>query len=119
MKLADLARKTKRVTLAFEDETVHLEVRYQLITQKLIADIAALNSLAIDLSEQTAEKLHTLGEQVARLVASWDVLDDDGQMFPLDPERLAAEIPMMFLAQVLGAAAGAIYQGEAPAPQAE
>lgn len=111
MKLSDLTAKTKNITFDYEGESVTLDVRHQLVTPKLIADLALLDNLSVD----SAARMHAISEHLAQLVAKWDVLDTDGAMFPLDVDRLAAEIPVAFQARCLMAAVQAM--GEAAAPE--
>jgi hypothetical protein len=70
-----------------------------------------------------ASKLLAISEQVCRLVAQWDVLNEDGSMFPLRVEQVAAEIPLAFQNAVIGAAIGAVSEsgavGEAKAPEGQ
>jgi hypothetical protein len=113
MKLSDLTSKTKPVTLDYNGEIVTMTVRCQLITPKLIADLGVLDDLTVD----SAERMHAVSEHLARLVASWDVLEDDGSMFPLDVDRLTAEIPVEFQMRCLLAAVQVMQVGEAPAPE--
>lgn len=114
MKLSTLVAKTKQVEFDYDGETVHMEVRHQLITPKLVADLGVLDDAAVDFSERT----HLISEHLARLVVKWDVLDDDGAMFPLKPELLAAEIPVVFQAHCLMEAVQAMKPGEVQAPGA-
>ena len=45
--------------------------------------------------------LYSLNDALCTLIKSWDVLDADGSMFPLDPRRLRDDLPMPFKAEVL------------------
>ena len=110
MKLSDITAKTKTVSFDYSGETVNMDVRTQLITPKLIADLGELEEQKL-----TPEALRAISEHIVRLVATWDVQEDDGSVFPLDVERLEAEIPVGFQMHVLMAAVDAM--GEDLAPQ--
>lgn len=114
MKLSQLIAKTARATFTYAGEPVALEVRAQLITPDLLTHV----NLIADRTADTAVRAQALAVEVSRLVASWDLLGDDGEPFPLEAARLAAEIPVAFLSQVLTEAVGAIdTAGEARAPE--
>lgn len=109
MKLSDITAKVKAVSFDYEGETVNLDVRTQLITPKLIADLSELEEKKL-----TPETLRAISEHLVRLVATWDVQEDDGSAFPLEVSRLEAEIPVGFQMQALMAAVNAMGESIAP-----
>lgn len=118
LRLADLAAKTKDARIEWEGETVTLDVRYQLITPRFLSSIEQLQAMQAD-TGQVGAALVELCARLALLIASWDVYDLDGiTMYPLDAERMAAELPAPFLYAVLAGALGVMQPGEASAPGA-
>ena len=80
----------------------------------MAAELNAVDDDKVD----PATRMHTLSDLASRLVAKWDVLNDDGSMFPLDTASLEATIPVMFLSSCLMEAVKAALPGEASAPVA-
>lgn len=115
MKLSDLIAKTKSVSLNYGGESLTLQVRTEIITPKLVADLASLD----DASVSAAARLQSAAELLVKLVASWDLYDADGvTMFPLDVARLESEVPLALQQQCLLSAVQSLQPGEAPAPAA-
>src|SRR5579863_990002 len=111
MKISDLTAKTKTVSFDYDGETVNMDVHTQLITPKMAAELNEVDDDKVD----AATRMHTLSDLASRLIAHWDVLNDDGSMFPLDTASLEATIPVMFLSQALMESVKAALPGEASA----
>lgn len=111
-KYRDLAKKTKAVTLDLGDgDSIAVEFRTGLLTPQFLADMQALG----DKDNVSPEKLLTVSTHLSRLLTSWDVEDDDGQMFPLDPKRLALDIPLETQLALLNLCIEEMKPGEAKA----
>jgi hypothetical protein len=66
------------------------------ITENAVIAPTELGSM----TTQTApDKFKAFNEMLAHLIQSWDVLQDDGSMFPIDP-ALFVELPFAFRMQV-------------------
>src|SRR5258708_35651234 len=110
--LAKIAANTASVTLHVGEDTVTVVYYPGRVTERAIA---VVNSFSTMHQETLAEGFREFNEVIANLIKSWDVLEDDGTMFPLKPGRLA-ELPVTFRVQVLGAILGDI-RPETMAPQ--
>lgn len=113
MKLSSLVAATKNVTVQYGGEAVHLVVRASAITSKLLADLALLAEA--EGGKAIAAQVNEVPELLVRLVASWDVLTDDEQPFPLDAEQIAEQIPFDFQVACIRAATGSMGEASAPA----
>ncbi len=113
-KYKDLAKKTKRATLDLGDgDTIAFEFRTGMVTPRFLADIQTLD----DVEHLTPDVVLAISEHVARLLTTWDVEDDDGSMFPLDPTRLAADIAAQVQLAILFTCIAEMKPGEATAPE--
>jgi hypothetical protein len=112
MKLSDLMAKTRSVTLTYAGESVTLEVRVDVITGKLMAEMATIEKPVSDPSEVVG-RLESISRFLCRLVASWDVLGDDEQPFPLEPERVSESIPVAFMIACLQVATSSVGESSA------
>lgn len=113
MKLSTLVAATKNVTVSYGGETINLVVRASAITPKMLADLALLAEA--EGSKAVAAQVNEIPDLLCRLVASWDVLNDDETPFPLDPEQVAEKIPMDFQVACIRAATGSVGEAVAPA----
>jgi phosphoribosylaminoimidazole carboxylase (NCAIR synthetase) len=93
MKLSDLLKKTRVITVEFGSESVNVEYLVHAITPAFLKD----NPDVI--------------EQVKRVVVSWDVLDDEGN--PLPPAEIAEQLPVAFLGAVITAIIDDMRLGDA------
>lgn len=119
-KFTDLAKKTKSATLDLGDgDVIQFEFRPALITPQFIHALSALDASRMQTAtaDQADATIQSVSDQVARIVASWDVQEDDGSPFPLDPARLKADIPIQAQVAILMACMQAMQPGEATAPQ--
>lgn len=81
MKISELQRKTKTITVEYQGETVNLEYRLNAVTPAFLdegGDAAA---------------------QLVKLVTRWDIVDDDGS--ELAPEAVVRVLPVELLAKIL------------------
>lgn len=105
---------TNSVTVAFDyaGETVNVTYAPGNINEKVFAGIASLaeaNSFDLskvdttnmsEISADLSAVLSAVNDTLVAVVSKWDVLNDDGTMFPLDVKRLS-ELPILFRAEVL------------------
>lgn len=83
IKLSDLLKRTRVITVEFQGETVTVTYRLNAVTPALLS------------GKPSAV------EQVKAVVEEWDVLDDRGR--PMAPDVIAEQMPTMFLEAVLSA----------------
>lgn len=69
------------------------------LTDNLLSSIMQLASLESG-NVAGMDGFVSLNDALCELIKSWDVMDGD-VMFPLDPKRLKADLPMPFKAEVL------------------
>ena len=99
MKLSDLKRKTKIIQVKIDDECADVEYRVHAITPELLNEL------------QTLGDMDGIMRQVEAVVASWDVLDDNGEKIPPSREAiLKYGIPLGFLTAVLRAVTDDLQQ---------
>lgn len=60
IKISDLQNKTKKLSVVFQDETINIEYKVNVVTPAFL------------------RKEHSLGEQLSLAIVHWDVTDDDG-----------------------------------------
>ena len=109
--LAQLATNSATVTLSVGEDTVTIEYYPGRVTEKTLAAMnafAAMDGTGIDAG------FSRFNEELAKLLKSWDVLEEDGSMFPIDAHRLA-DLPISFRLEVLAAIMGDL-RPEAMAP---
>lgn len=119
MKFSDLARSTKTGLLDLGDgDVIRFEFRQGLVTPRFMHDLYALDPEQFTPATSTEQDaaIMAVSSHVARLVAEWDLLDEDGSMFPLEAERLARDIPFVVQFRLLQRCLAEIAQGEASAP---
>jgi hypothetical protein len=83
IRLSDLRRKTRSVTVHYQGEDVNVEYYVNAVTPEFLLS--------------SNEPL----DQIKRVVASWDVQDDDGNN--LAPAEIADKLPIAFLNAVISA----------------
>lgn len=106
MKLSELTKKTRAGMLLVEGETLVYTYYYQLVTPALIAAVETMKN---------GQDLLAVSQYVATLIASWDLEDVDGGVFPLEVSRLQKELPLIFQMQLVSDIITAMHQGEARA----
>jgi hypothetical protein len=121
IKFSDLAKATKSATIEVgeEGDTITFRFRHGLITPRFVQDLLALDEgrLKGATAGEAAAAVQAVSEQLAHVVAEWDVTEADGAtMFPLDPARLAAEIPLDVQVQMLFTILSEMRPGEVTAP---
>lgn len=121
MRFTDLARDTMAATLDVSGAVIHFRFRPGLITPRFMHDFLQLDESRMKgaTAAEQQETLFAVSEQVARIVAEWDLTEvDDVTMFPLTVERLAADIPLFVQIQMLQTCLAEMQPGEASAPGA-
>ena len=109
--LSQIAQNTASVT--FQYEIVHEDGSRESqpvtivyfpgrVTEKTLATMSALGTLD---QASLVSGFEAFNSTLAGLIKSWDVLNDDGSMFPLEPVRLA-ELPVFFRIEVVNAILG-------------
>jgi hypothetical protein len=119
MKFSDLAKATKRSKVSVGDDEISFAFRHGLITPRFIQDLLALDESRLKNATpaEADAALASVSEQMARIVAEWDVTEEDGvTMFPLVADRLAAEIPLSVQVAILFTCMAEMQPGEATAP---
>jgi hypothetical protein len=92
MRLKDLTKKTRKVTISIDGETAEVEYRTHSVTPSMLNELRALDDL------------DGIIYQVEQTVERWEVLDDDGKEIPATREAiLQFRIPLEFLTAVLNA----------------
>lgn len=107
--LAKIAANTATVTLAVGEDTATIVYFPGRVTEKAIA---VLNSFSSMDETNLQAGFRAFNAELVKLIQSWDVLEDDGTMFPLDADRLS-ELPVTFRVQVLSAILGDIRPNQA------
>jgi len=113
MKLAAITQKTTKTSMPFDDDVLNYEFKHALITPALVADIQRLIEASV-----SAENILAISTHIVSLVTTWDLIDEDGAMFPLDAKRIAHEVPLVFQATLITDMISKMRQGEANAPGA-
>jgi hypothetical protein len=121
MKFSDLGKKTKRAKLELGDgEVIHFDFRHELITPRFVQALLALDESRLQAggAAEADAAVQSVPENVARVIAWWDVTEDDGEtMFPLVASRLAEEIPFAVQVGMLFQCLTEMQPGEARAPE--
>jgi len=110
LKPSDLVSKTGRRIVVEPDETgtYHLAADGESTSEAAVAVWYRASALTVDEQESLQERISSgspgwVIETFLARVTKWDLEDDAGGPFPLDPARLRAEIPSDFLYDVIGA----------------
>lgn len=77
IKLSDIQKKTKSLSLSFQGETLHLDYKINVVTPAFLD-----------------EKLD-LKNQLVQSIASWDLEDDEGKMSEISVETFD-QLPVQF-----------------------
>jgi len=93
IRLADLRKETRSITFEFLGETVHVAYSPGAFTPELEAEANAA---------EPGHQLGALAKMFARILASWDVMDDDGQPLPITLDTLMV-MPAKFLGAIMKA----------------
>lgn len=95
MKLSDLTRETKKVTIEIGGQVLEVEYRVNAYTPEVEAELV------------NAEKkpAWTMSRVLSKLVVTWSLEDEDGNMYPVD-EAHTEKLPLQFMLNVFQAIAG-------------
>lgn len=118
VQFSQIASKHASVTITggtLGDESITVVYYPGRLTDNLLASMQQLQVLETG-NMAGLSGLFSLNDVLCELIVSWDVLDSDGSMYPLDPKRLK-ELPVPFKAEVLYALVNDL-RPEALAPQA-
>lgn len=96
---AKMASNTAEVTLQIGEDTVTTVYYPSRITEKVFAQL----QLFTDATEDSVfSQFGTLNDLLCHLIKSWDVLNEDGSMYPLEPDALA-DLPFFFRTSLIQA----------------
>lgn len=95
--------QTRTITVEYAGETAGITYYPHKITKSLIRETAEMEGDGAD----------RLAGQLVKLVASWEVLDDDGAPLPVTVEVMDG-FPIDFLVAIMRAINEAAIPGEAP-----
>lgn len=113
--LAKIAKNTAKVTFKWGDDDVNITYIPGKVTEKVYADLLAFQGMEKD-PQTIMDGFNSLSDILIRLIKEWDVLNDDGSMYPLTPEALS-ELPIFFRMECVSAITGDV-RPEQIAPQA-
>lgn len=120
-KFTDLAKKTKPGTLDLGDgDVIQFTFRPALLTPNFVHNLSMFDEARMSAASaaEADEVIQDASEQVVKVIATWDVLDEDGTTpFPLDVERLRADIPVQVQVALLMQCTREMQPGEARAPE--
>lgn len=95
IRLSELTKETRKIQVHVgASEPLEVEHRIQAYTPEIEAELTGAEN----------RPAGTLAKILCRLVASWTLEDDDGDMYPLDEEH-AARLPLPFMMAVFAAIA--------------
>ncbi len=90
VKLSDLTRQTKTIEVEVgASEPLEVEYRIQAYTPEIESEIANADQ----------RPAGTLARILSKLVVRWSLVDDNGDMYPLD-EKSAAKLPLSLMLAV-------------------
>ena len=102
IKLADLTKETRTATFEYDGETCTIEYRPAAFTAKMQISAMGMTLLGREGSDDIEKARHileTLGDYTearTQLIASWDILDENGQALPVTVEIMQA-LPLQFV----------------------
>ncbi len=95
--LSGVKKKTRKVEIDVEGETLHVEYRPSAYTPELL-DLIQNAQQGVGLVGQTTSRL------ITDLLESWDLMtEEDGMEVPIDEETLSEQVPMFILTLVVRA----------------
>jgi chemotaxis regulatin CheY-phosphate phosphatase CheZ len=84
MKLSDLRKKTKKISIEIQGDTLNVEYRLNVVTPLFLRELGSIEDSDENITRQLQE-----------VVASWDLLDDEGKEIKPTVE-LVQSIPRPF-----------------------
>jgi hypothetical protein len=84
IKISDLQKKTKKINITFQEETLNVEYKINVVTPAFVE-----------------EKLK-LYQQLARAISSWDLMNEDGSMVEISEETFKT-LPVQLQTTLLSA----------------
>lgn len=106
VRLSHLNHNRRSFVFRFEDEEMKITYRPASYTPELEAGMRQ--------ATDTPWQAEALAAFVSSLVDEWELLDDDGTQLPATVE-VARTLPVVFLAEIVGAIGEDMKPGEAPA----
>jgi len=97
--LSALAANTATLTIPVGADTLTLTYYPNRVNEHTVAMLANFSNVN---QATLTEDFHEYNVSLASLIKSWDLLEDDGSMFPLDAARFP-ELPMTVRGQVFRA----------------
>lgn len=91
MRLSDLTKKTRTITVSLSDESATVEYRLHAVTPGFLQEL-----------RKEHDDVLSVVRQVEQVVLHWDVVDDDGKEIPATSKAILEHaIPLEFLTLVL------------------
>jgi len=116
MKLSALTNKTMVVPLPYGDPGDTMTTRPNAVSTSFLIDFASLDETAADAASMR-EQLRSAVDLLCKVVADWDLLDDDGVPIEVTPEEiLTHDIPLRFHLECIRAAVASVGEVSAPEP---
>lgn len=115
--VSNMASNEASVTFTYQGESVTVVFYPGRINEKSFPGLFAVdyaNATGANGIENVTQAYQDWNTALASVIKSWDLLNDDGTMFPLDPARFV-ELPIAFRRRVLDEIMGAMRPNtEAP-----
>lgn len=107
VKFRDLTKATKKATVTYQEETVTFTYKPSAITPQMQLVAIRMQSMTDERGEtapsEMAALMNNFVEVIVNLIASWDVLGDNGEPLPVNREWVS-QMPLSFLSALFGAA---------------
>lgn len=107
VKFRDLTKASKVATVEYQGETVTFTYRPSAITPQMQLVAIRMQTLADEKGDsapsEMAALMNNFVEVITNLIATWDVLGDDGQPLPVNKEWVS-QMPLSFLSALFSAA---------------
>lgn len=105
IKIADLRKETRPVSMEWEGETVNLKYRPGAVTAQMQMSAAGIATVG-DKADLIVEYVGDYVESMALLIAEWDVMGEDSKPLPITVDNLR-QMTLPFLFAIFGAIMGA------------
>ena len=100
IKISELRKETRPATFTWEEQTIHVEYRPGAVTAQMQMAAASMATIGNN-ADKVVEYLGDYVQAMARLIASWDILDDEDKPLPVTPELVEA-LPLPFVYAMFG-----------------
>lgn len=91
LKISDIKREERTTTISFDSGDLNVTYRPNVFTPATIAELASVT----DGSDNAAvlEQNESFVRQLCELLVNWDLIGDDGEVIPIEPEAVA-KVPL-------------------------